>query len=380
MSFHFNLLQTCKRRCQFKARTVVIAILVLVFGGLLLFNVAKAVLVKKFFASFQPPPVTISAIEAKNEEWQPILQTVGSLKAVRGVDMTAEVAGTIAKIYVKSGEEVREGQALLDLDDSIDQQSLANSQSQLDLNEALFKRQQMLIKEHAISKQDFDQASANLKQAQANAKKEQELIAQKHIVAPFAGQLGILQISVGQYVTPGTSIVSLQAMDPLYLDFSLPEQHLAELKLGEKVNLQLDTYPKQKFSGEITAINSKINPNTRNIDLQATIPNPDKKLLPGLFGHVEVMLNKAALVVTVPVTAVTSSLYGDSVFIVQKKKSADGKQTELVAHEQVVHLGETRNKKIVILQGVKAGDLVVTSGQLKLHDGAVVKIDNKIEL
>jgi len=296
------------------------------------------------------------------------------------VDMTAEVAGTIAKIYVKSGEEVREGQALLDLDDSIDQQSLANSQSQLDLNEALFKRQQMLIKEHAISKQDFDQASANLKQAQANAKKEQELIAQKHIVAPFAGQLGILQISVGQYVTPGTSIVSLQAMDPLYLDFSLPEQHLAELKLGEKVNLQLDTYPKQKFSGEITAINSKINPNTRNIDLQATIPNPDKKLLPGLFGHVEVMLNKAALVVTVPVTAVTSSLYGDSVFIVQKKKSADGKQTELVAHEQVVHLGETRNKKIVILQGVKAGDLVVTSGQLKLHDGAVVKIDNKIEL
>ncbi len=362
-----------------KAKTVVISVLILIFGGLLLFNIVKVIMVKQFFAGFEPPAVTISAAKAETKEWQPVLQTVGSLRAVQGIDLAAEVAGTVTKIYVKSGDKVDQGQLLIEFDDRIDQQALLNYEAQLELTEAMFKRQKMLIKEHAISNQDFDQASANLKQAQAEVNKEKQLLAQKHIVAPFAGKLGILQVSVGQYLTPGTSIASLQAMDPLYLDFSLPEQHLAEIKIGQNVLLSLDTYPGQVFKGEITAINSKINSNTRNIDLQATIPNADERLLPGLFGHVEVALDKPLQVVVVPATAVSSSLYGDSVYVLEKQKSAK-KAAEYIVHERVVTLGETRAKQIAILKGVKVGELVVTAGQLKLNDGASVKIDNKIEL
>ena len=382
MPFQFNLIRKFKARFGHrpKARTVIIAVLVLLFGGLFLFNVAKGIMIKKFFTGFKPPAATISVAKAELQKWRPSLQTVGSLRAVRGVDLAAEVAGTVSKIYVKAGEEAAEGQPLVDLDDRIELQSLANFQSQLDLTQAMFSRQEMLIKEHAISKQDFDQASANLKQAQANVNKEQQLIAQKHIVAPFSGRLGILQVSIGQYLTPGTSLVSLQAMDPLYLDFSVTEQHLSDLKLGQKVNLQLDAYPGQSFTGDLSAINSKINADTRNIDLQATVPNKDEKLLPGLFGHVEIVLDKPAEVVTVPATAITSTLYGDSIYVVEKIKADESKPAEYIVHERVVTVGETRAKRIAILKGIKPGEVVVSSGQLKLHDGAEVNIDNKVEL
>lgn len=357
-----------------KPKTLVISLLILVFGGIFLFDFAKTILIKKFFAGFKPPAVTISAVQAKVETWQPLLQTVGSLKAVKGVDLTAEVAGTVSKIYVQAGDEVQEGQTLIDLDDRIDQQSLANFQAQLELTQSMFKRQEVLIKEHAISKQDFDQASANLKQAQANVNKEEQMIAQKHIVAPFAGKLGIVRVSIGQYLTPGTNMVSLQAMDPLYVDFALPEQHLSELTLGEVVHLQVDAYPKESFTGKITAINSKINEQTRSVDLQATIPNPEAKLIPGLFGHLEVLLAQPEKLVTVPTTAITSSLYGDTVYVVEEKNA------QKMAHQRVVILGETRGKEVAIQKGLSAGELVVTSGQLKLHDDSEVIIDNEIEL
>ncbi len=365
---------------QHKARTLVVLALVLVFGGIFAFDLVKSLFIKRYFAHFQAPPVVISAAPARAEIWQPSLKSVGTLKAVHGVDISAEVSGTVHKIYVHSGEAVTAGQALLDLEDRVDQQSLKNLRSQWELTQLAFQRQQKLLDQHVVSKADYDQASANLKQAEANFNKEQELLALKHIRAPFSGKLGILAVDLGQYISPGTVLVTLQSMHPLYLNFSIPEQSLSELALGETVRLMLDSYPNEVFEGKITAISPKVDLDTHTVDVQATVPNENGKLIPGLFAKIELVLNRNEKVIVVPNTAVTSSPYGNNVFVITEKKIPDSKEPILEVTERVVSLGETKNHFVSVEKGLKAGERVVTSGQLKLHTGSRVIIDNRFGL
>ncbi len=355
-------------------KTWVLTILILIFGGLLAFNILKVIMIKKFFANMKAPAVTIGALDARSESWQTKIETVGELKAVNGVDLSTQILGVVSRIYVQSGQAVGQGQALLDLDDAVDKQTLANYQSQLVLNQASYHRQNELFKQHAISKADFDQATANLKQAEANLNMEQQLIAQKHIVAPFSGRLGIIQVNVGQYVSPGTDLVTLQAVDSLYLDFSLPEQWISKLKIGEILELKVDAYPGKIFKAKVVAISPKVDSNTRNIALRALVPNKDEKLSPGMFAEVQVYIGKPEKLTTVPATAVTISLYGDTIFVLTQEKDQSW-----VAHERVVQIGETRGNTIVVTKGINPGEKVVTVGQIKLHDGSTAIINNSVK-
>ena len=300
-----------------KRFVIVIGILVVVFGAIFGWDIVRGIFMKKYFASFTPPPVTISATAATERQWQPVLRTVGTLTSVHGVNISSEVPGLVKTVAFKSGKKVDKNQLLIQLDDATDRTDLANYAAQLKLDQADYDRKKSLLSEHAVAKADFEQATATLDQAKALVAKAQNLIEKKQIRAPFAGRVGISQINPGQYVSPGVALVTLQSIDPLYLQFSLPEQNLSSLSVGQKIELSADNQPDKKFTGMITAIDSKVDENTRSILLQATVPNADQQLFPGTFADIQVMLPQQLKVVSVPQTAITFTLYGDSVFVLK---------------------------------------------------------------
>lgn len=363
-----------------KRMFIVVVALVIVFGGILAFNIIRTKLISNFVANYVPPPVTISSALAVQQTWQPVLTSVGSMTAINSVNVSSQVAGMVIAIRFQSGDPVEQGQTLVQLDDSVDIQDLKNNQAQLNLNEINFKRQSILYKKAAVSKSDYDQALAQLRQSEAMVNRSLVVINQKNVRAPFSGKIGIRQVNLGQYVNAGDTLVSLQSQDPLFVDFSLPEKYLKNLSVGQKFSITVNTYPGEQFDGVITALNSLISTDTRNINVRGTLPNKDNRLYPGSFANVTVYLPQQESVITVPQTAVAYSLYGDTVFVIKEEGKDKKGQPILRVHQHFVKIGDMRDNKVVIESGIAAGDNVVTSGQNKLEEGTQVLINNSVQL
>ncbi len=363
-----------------KRMVIVIIALVIVFGGVFAFDVIRNVLFRHYVSNFVPPPITISSESAISQSWQPILTSVGSLTAINSVNVSSQVAGMVIAIRFKSGDQVAQGQSLVQLDDSTDIQDLKNNQAQLNLNAINFKRQAELYRRKAVAKSDYDQALAQLNQSEAMVNRSLVVISQKNVRAPFSGKIGIRQVNLGQYVNAGDAMVSMQSQDPLFVDFSLPEKYLKNLSVGQKISITVDAYPGEQFDGVITATNSLVTEDTRNISIRGMIPNKDNRLYPGSFANVTIYLPQRQSVVTVSQTAVTYSLYGDTVFVIKEEGKDKKGQPILRVHQRFVKIGDMRDHKIVIEDGVAAGDVVVTSGQNKLQEGAQVVINNSVQL
>lgn len=360
--------------------TLFVIFLLLIFGGLIAFNLVRNHLITQFEKHFIPAPVTISTGTARLVDYQAQLFSVGSVLAVNGVTVSPELAGVVVKINFNSGDLVQAGQSLVQMDTDLDLQDLKNNQAKLNLDQLDFQRKKRLYQSGAIAVSDYDLALSNLEQAQTMVAKDQVTIAKKDIKAPFSGKLGIRRINLGQYLNPGDAIVSLQQLDPLLVNFNLPQQDFPKLSLGEKIKLKTDLYPNQAFEGEVTAINSQVTQQTRNIEVQATLPNPENKLYPGIFANVSVLLPTSTKVVAVPNTAVSYSLYGDLVYVLTPTGKTNQSKAIYQAKAVQVTTGDPIDNDVIIESGIKANDIVVNSGQLKLQDGSLVYVNNEVPL
>ncbi|MBN9146910.1 MULTISPECIES: efflux RND transporter periplasmic adaptor subunit [unclassified Nitrobacter] len=348
-------------------------LLTLLVGALVGFNAFRAQKIKEFFASNKPPPVTISAVEAKSEVLPNLQRAVGSLAAVHQVNVTSDVSGRITDILFTAGSRVTKGTPLVQLFDQPDQGDLANYKAQATVARLALERAQQLAARQVGPQVTVDQAQAAFDQANAGIAKTEAIISQKLVRAPFDGVLGVRQVEVGQFLTAGTQIVSLTDLSTLFANFTVTEKDSGRLKVGQTARVSVDAYPGKQFDGKITTIEPQIATDTRNIRVQATINNPGDILKPGMFAEVTVVLPDKPAVVTVPETAVEYSLYGDSVFLIKEHKDDDGK-TSLTAEQTFVRTGDRINGRAVIEKGLKPGDKVAAVGQLKLQSGAAVEI------
>lgn len=369
-----------KKRLRAKYMRRMILIFLIVFGTIFLFNILRNWFLDRYFSHFTLPAVTISSAKAVAEDWTPTMDAVGSLVAINGVQVSPEIPGMVVGISFQSGQMVNKGQSLVQLDTDADQQDLANYTAQLQLAKINYDRQVALAKTNSTSQASLDSARAQYQQAQSAAAKTQILIEQKNIKAPFAGRIGIRNVNLGQYVSPGASLANLQSLDPLYVQFSLPQQNLKSLSVGQPIELTSDAIPGANFKGTITAIDSAVNTQTRNITVQATIPNEQLKLIPGLFVNIRIFLPTQVKVISLPQTAIAFSLFGDSAFMLTPNgKDKDGKALFTV-HRRYVTTGIRQGNKVQILKGIKAGEEVVASGQLKLEDGMNAHVNNSVKM
>ncbi len=361
-----------------KRMVIMIAAVGVLFGGLFGFQIFKASMMKKYM-SFKMPPAAVTAMKAEFQPWQPQVKAVGSLRAVRGVDVSSEISGLVRSLHFKSGEEVEEGQVLVELNADADTAQLRANQAAADLANTTYERDKKQFEIQAVSQATLDSEAADLRSKRAQVEQQQALVDKKTIRAPFSGRLGISTVNPGQYVNPGDKIVTLQQLNPLYVDFYLPQQELSRIVLGQVVAVATDTYPGRMFAGKITVINPKVDPETRNFQVEATIANPKHVLLPGMYATVDVRAGVVQRYVTLPQTVVTYNPYGDTVFIVQDSgKGTEGKP-RLIVEQRFVTVGPTRGDQVALLTGVKEGDTVVTSGQLKLKNGSEVIINNQVQ-
>lgn len=368
----------------------------------------KALTIFKMMSGMKPPPpATVSTIKAAYAEWQPVLTAVGSLRAARGADLALDVAGLVTKVNVQSGDEVKEGQVLLELRDSEDVAQLHQLEAAAALADVTFGRVQRQLAVKAISQADYDTAAADLKAKQAAVQQQQVNVAKKQLRAPFAGRAGIVTINPGAFLDSGKMIVTLQQLDPVYVDFHLPQKDLGDLRVGQKVTLTLDAFAGKSFEGALSAISPKVDSDTRNVQVEAKVPNPERVLTPGMFANVSVEVGTQQRYLTLPQTAVVYNPYGETVFVVRKKSEFDkalaaaGKDAgqkpqpatndaakdkskelppdTLVAQQAFVTTGPTRGDQVAILSGLDDGAEIVTSGQIKLKSGAPIKIDNSVQ-
>jgi membrane fusion protein (multidrug efflux system) len=328
--------------------------------------------------AFVPPPTAVTTDVAKQTEWQPTLESVGTVTAVNGVTVSTDLAGIVRQIAFESGSKVRAGDLLVHLDTTQEEAQLHAAEAQRDFAAVSLKRDKDLVEKHAISQSDYDNADATYRQNQASVDQFKALIARKTLRAPFDGVAGIRQVNLGQYLKEGDMVVTLQAFDPIYVNFSLPQQDLSKLVIGEPVQLRVDAFPDQTFNGTITAINSLVDQATRNVQVQATFANRDLRLRPGMFAKVSVILSERQNVVAIPATAIHYAPYGDSIFVVSELKDPQGKEYKGV-REQFIKTGQARGDMIAVVSGLKPGDEVVTSGVFRLKSGAHVKVNNQVK-
>lgn len=352
---------------------IVLAALIVVFGGIFGWKAFVAMKMGEFMSRPRPPAVVASA-KVKSQTWQPYLRTVGSLTARDGVEVSSQVAGKIRAINFKSGQTVKKGDVLVQLDDTVDKATLKGLIAEEQLAEVEYRRQSRLLKQRSTSKSAYDTAEANLNKAKAAVETERARLAHMAVRAPFSGALGIRQVDLGQYIKAGNPIVSLQALDPIYVDFTLPERYLAKLSKQEQVLVSVQAFPKTTFKGQITAISADVQKATRNVQVRASLDNPAEKLHPGMFAEVRVVMPARKGVLTVPRTAITYNPYGDAVFVIEHKGG------KLIVKNRQVETGESRDGRVEILKGLKDGDEVVAAGQVKLRNGAPVKINNSVKL
>ncbi len=361
-----------------KRMIIMLVIVAALFGGLFGFKLFQASMMKKYM-SFQMPPAAVTALKAEYQPWQPQVKAVGSLRAVRGVDVSSEISGLVRSVHFLSGDRVEEGQVLVELNADADVAQLHAYQAAADLANTTYERDKKQFEIQAVSKATLDSEAADLKSKRAQVAQQQAVVDKKTIRAPFSGRLGISTVNRGQYLNPGDKIVTLQELNPLFVDFYLPQQQLSQILLGQAVVVTTDTYIGRTFTGKITVISPKVDPDTRNFLVEATIANPKHALLPGMYATVEVQAGAVQRYLTLPQTAVTYNPYGDTVFIVQEKGTGKDGKPLLTAHQSFVTVGPARGDQVAILSGVKEGDTVVTSGQLKLRNGSAVVINNQVQ-
>jgi membrane fusion protein (multidrug efflux system) len=357
--------------------------IIMIAGVLLLvavigFTVARNIMKQIAQGAIPPPPVVVTAMQAAPQEWQPQLNAVGSLRAVRGVDVTTEIAGLVREVSFKSGDDVKAGALLVQLNADSDRAQLAALQAAADLAQITLKRDQEQLAAQAISQAQVDSDQADLKSKRAQVASQQATIDKKTIRAPFAGRLGITLVNPGQYLNPGDKVVTLQTIDPIYIDVNLPQQQIGQVSVGQAVTVTSDAFRGQSFAGKVTAIDAKVDTATRNVQVEATLPNPNKQLLPGMFARAAVDAGATSSYLTLPMTAITYNPYGATVFITADKQDAKG-HPQLQAQQMFVTPGPTRGDQVAILKGISAGATVITSGQLKLKNGTPVRIDNSVQ-
>jgi membrane fusion protein (multidrug efflux system) len=371
-----------------KTRTTLAAVIVLLLvGGIAYFNyVLKPSMIKAAISQMRPPPVTVTAEPARAEKWGERLASIGTMIAYQGVDVASQVAGVVTEIVRESGERVDAGGKLIQLDISVETADLASAKATLQEAEVAYQRQVELMQKRVTSEANLDAARAKRDTATAAVKRIEAIIAQKSILAPFAGRLGIRKVNKGQYVSPGLALVSLQALDPIRVDFPMPEQQIGKLEVGQTIELTVDALPGKVFRGKIETLDARVAQDTRTLLVRGTLANKEGVLLPGMFANVTVLAGDPVDVVTVPRTAVTFSLYGNSVYVAKQTSAKDGAQAGQesaqagepghTAERRFVKTGQERDDRVAIASGLAAGDVVVTTGQLKLNPGASIRIDN----
>jgi membrane fusion protein, multidrug efflux system len=362
-----------------KRMIIMLVIVGLLFGGIFGYRAYQGRKLMQSMAGGRIPPVTVSTTKATFQPWQPQLKAVGSLRAVRGIDVTSEITGLVRTIHFQSGTEVKEGDLLVQLNADADIAQLQSLEAAAELASIVHERDTKQFAVQAVSQATLDTDASDLKSKQAQVAQQKALIAKKTIRAPFSGRLGISTVNPGQYVNPGDKIVTLQALDSIYADFYLPQQELSRLSSGQQVTLTTDSYPDQTFTGKISAINPKVDQDTRNFLIEATVANPRRALLPGMYASVDIQAGRAQRYLTVPQAAVTFNPYGNTVFVIQQGGPGPDGKPVLTAKETFVTVGGTRGDQIAIIKGVKEGDIVVTGGQLKLKNGSAVIVNNQVQ-
>ena len=329
-------------------------------------------------SAYQPPPEAVTSVVAQPEQWPSTTGVIGTMEAVHGVMVSADLPGSVAKINFDSGKAVREGEVLVELDTREERAQLAALEAQRDLAKINYGRMQELVNEGVISRLEYDQATAQQKQTEANVGAIRATIERKTIRAPFSGTLGIRKINLGQYLSAGNPVVQLQALNPIYVNFGLPQQALGQVRVGRILQVTSEDLPGKVFTGKVTALDSVVDETTRNVQVQATLANPEGKLQPGMFVQVEVVLGASRTVVPLPASAVSYAPYGDSVFVITDLKDPKG-HTYRGVRQQFVKLEGSRGDQVAVVSGLNPGDEVVTSGVFKLRNGAAVQVNNKVQ-
>jgi membrane fusion protein (multidrug efflux system) len=362
-----------------KRMLVMLVLVAAVFGGVFGFKAFVDEKVKEYMAGAGNQPQTVSTTRAVVAQWQPQLEAVGSLRAVRGADLSLEVPGVVEEINFQSGDEVQAGAVLLRLRGDDEIAKLESLEAVARLSQINYDRDLKQLKAQAISQAVVDNDEANLRNNKAQVAQQKAIVDKKILRAPFAGQLGIRQVDLGQYLGAGTAIVTLQSLTPIYVDFLLPQQAFDQIKVGQTVAAKVDAYPGKAFAGAITAINPRVDAATRNVQVRVTLDNADHKLLPGMYATVDIDTGAPQHLVTLPQTAISYNPYGNLVYLVDDKgKDAAGKPL-LIARQTFVTTGATRGDQVSILKGVKEGDVVVTGGQMKLRNGSPLLINNTVK-
>jgi membrane fusion protein (multidrug efflux system) len=362
---------------------IVLLALAAAIGGLSYFQfVKKPEIIKSFIAAAAPPPAAVAATVAGTEIWTPRLPAIGTFRAVQGIDVSSQLAGMIEAIHVKNGEDVAKDANLFDIDTSVEQADLKNNLATLKNTELTLDRQKQLTASGNATKANLDAAQAARDSAAASVERVRATIAQKTVVAPFAGRLGLRRYDLGQFLSAGTSFITLQQLDPIYVDFPVPEQSIALLKRGQPLEVSVDGYPGRVFKGEVETVDARVSQDTRNIMVRGLFANSDRVLLPGMFANVAIMAGKPVEAVILPRTAITYSLYGDSVYVIVPVPPASGgaqaaspSDIAYKVERRSVRIGDVQDDRVAILEGVKAGDKIVTQGQVKLQPGARVRPD-----
>jgi len=387
-------------------RMIIMIVAVLVLIGII--AGIKVLMVMKMLAGMKPPPpAVVSTAKLSYQEWQPELRAVGTLRAARGADLALEVAGLVGRVNVRSGEDVKGGQLLLELVTTDEVANLHQLEAQTALSQLTYERAKRQIAVHVIAQADYDNAAADLKVKQAAVAQQQAIISKKQLRAPFAGRAGIVTITPGTYLNAGTVIVTLQQLDPEYVDFFVPQKNLGQVEVGRNATLTLDAFPDKTFPGTVNAVNPRVDTDTRNVLVEARVPNPNRVLSPGMFANVTIDAGSQQRFLTLPQTAVVFNPYGETVYVVRTKREFDADQAAaprrggsaeqqtapkrtsrgppplspdaLVVEQTFVTTGLTRGDQVAIVTGLKPGVEVVTSGQIKLKNGAPVSIDNSVQ-
>lgn len=361
-------------------RLLIMLVLVgLVFGGIFWFISFKGRMIKQYMAAGANPPQTVSTVKATYSEWLPTLSAVGSVVAFQGANLSSELPGIVAAIYFQQGESVTQGKPLLQLRVQAEQANLKSLMATAEIARITYQRDQAQFRVKAISQQVLDNDRANWLVATANVAQVQATLNKKTVSAPFSGVLGVRQVNIGEYLEAGKSIVTLQALNSVFVDFFIPQQQLAKLKPGQKLSIHCDSYPQENFIGTISVINPEVDVNTRNVLIRATVKNLEHKLLPGMYVNLGIVVGKPEHLITLPRTAITYNPYGSTVYRLEHDGVDDKGKPKLIVRQGFVTLGETRGDSVAISKGVKDGEDIVSSGQIKLHNGSVVIINNSVQ-
>jgi membrane fusion protein (multidrug efflux system) len=355
-----------------------LAVVIVVVAGLGFFKYRQIQTAIAMGSSFAPPPSAVTTVVAKSETWPSTLDVIGTTAAIQGVTVTADLPGTVAKINFESGQSVHAGDVLVELDTREERAQLAAAESDRDLAKINYNRDQELVKEGVVARMQSDNSSAQQKSTEAKVGEIKATIERKTIHAPFSGILGIRQINLGQYLAAGAAIVSLQSLNPIYVNFGVPQQQAPLVKTGRILELTSDDVPGVEFRGRVTAIDSVVNEATRNLQVQATLPNPGGKLRPGMFVQVQLGLGSSQKVIPLPASAINYAPYGDSVFVVTDLKDPKGKSYRGV-RQQFVKVQGSRGDQVGVISGVNPGEEIVSSGVFKLRNGAAVQVNNKVQ-